>query len=288
MSSAGTIGIVVNGVYAGETVMSSTKQKWSSKIWSEPYPSDLEGQKKFYFKHGFLVLKGLLDEEQISAISNDLDRVVESVHSIPSARGGNMLSLLSPAADFEDGANGKPGALRKIDGISKLSAILDSNVVRNKKTLEIISELLDSKLFLFRATCMFKPAHEGSAKPWHQDAPYCPFSPLRMISTFVAIDECSPENGCLQIIPGTHRELHKHFVEDAHLQVDITGMEEQAYFVPLEPGDCLLFDGMVLHGSQENRSAQERRSLICLYLPDGLEYVGPKDTVPEKILVYDR
>ena len=52
----------------------------------------------------------------------------------------------------------------------------------------------------------------GSKTPWHQDGEYWPIRPLVTCSVWIAVDEATPKNGCLRVIPGSHRrrELGKH------------------------------------------------------------------------------
>ena len=61
-----------------------------------------------------------------------------------------------------------------------------------------------------------KPPFTGKAIPWHQDGQYWPIRPIATCSVWMALDDATPENGCMRFIPGSHAggSIYKHRIND--------------------------------------------------------------------------
>jgi ectoine hydroxylase-related dioxygenase (phytanoyl-CoA dioxygenase family) len=98
---------------------------------------------------------------------------------------------------------------------------------------------------------------------------------MNLVSAMTALDDASPENGCLQVIPGTHKVEIKHYGEE--LRIDLSPQQQaQTFYTPLRAGDTILFHSLLLHASEPNTSNQDRRVCIFSYRPEGLTYIGKK------------
>ena len=108
-----------------------------------------------------------------------------------------------------------------------------------------------------------KQPNEGGAWEWHQDFGYwynygC-LAP-DMMSIYVALDRATRENGCLQVLKGSHklgrlnhiRENDQTNVEQEHLEAALKRFE--LVYVEMDAGDVLVFDGNLLHRSDANRT----------------------------------
>jgi phytanoyl-CoA hydroxylase len=125
----------------------------------------------------------------------------------------------------------------------------------------------------------FKPAG-ARGQALHQDQYYLQVQPGTCIAAWLALDACDEENGCLQIVPGTHN-LPLLCTEEADVTqsfTDVTvpipeGMETKP--IVMEAGDVLFFNGQLIHGSFPNRSKDRfRRSLIGHYIVGDAEKVA--------------
>ena len=111
--------------------------------------------------------------------------------------------------------------------------------------------------------------------PWHQDGQYWPIRPLATCTAWIALDPSTVENGCLRVIPGSHRGkvLHPHLTEDrqdvvlTQRAVDGSFDEKTAVDIELEPGQMSLHDVYMIHGAAANRSAQRRTGVALRYMP---------------------
>ena len=86
------------------------------------------------------------------------------------------------------------------------------NYARNPDILDMVTQILGEDIAVWNSSYFGKPAHDGKRVPWHQDGRYWPIRPLASCSVWIAIDDSNTENGCLRIIPGSHksRKLFRH------------------------------------------------------------------------------
>jgi phytanoyl-CoA hydroxylase len=137
------------------------------------------------------------------------------------------------------------------------------------RLLAIVERLLGGPVTLFQDMALLKPPHVGREKPWHQDAAYFLLGPPELIlGTWTALDEATPENGCMHAIPGSHLagpRPHAH-VRDCQLSDDEVEREvAHDVVVPLKPGGVMFFTSLLHHGTPPNRSAARRRALQFHY-----------------------
>ena len=89
---------------------------------------------------------------------------------------------------------------------------------------------------------------------------------------WIALDEATPENGCMRVLPGWHRQspLPHFMVRDWQLCDDVAqAFKARSLAVPLAPGGCLIFDSFLPHGTPSNHSQAGRKALQYHYLPAG-------------------
>lgn len=137
-----------------------------------------------------------------------------------------------------------------------------------------LEKLLRGEVYHYHSKMIMKDARVGGAWTWHQDYGYWyqngVLFPL-LASASIAVDPATRENGCLQVIKGSHlagRVDHVLTGEQAGADHDrvaeLLGRLELVY-VEMEPGDTLFFHCNLLHRSDRNRSEHPRWSMICCY-----------------------
>lgn len=120
-----------------------------------------------------------------------------------------------------------------------------------------------------RAMFMNKPANKGTFLPWHQDR-WTAYDRDPQITVWTAMDPATRENGCVQVIPKSHRfglinPTHPSgFLSQAQAAAICT--EDRIVYVELEPGEVILLHNYLLHASDVNRSSQSRRALSVCYM----------------------
>ena len=137
------------------------------------------------------------------------------------------------------------------------------------RLIELVNRLLGAPAALFQDMALLKPPHLGSEKPWHQDHAYFDF-PLGtpIVGVWIALDEATLDNGCMHLLSGGHRAGPRLHFQRRDWQICDTEMcGQRSVAVPLPPGGCLFFDGLLPHGTPPNRSPQRRRAVQFHYRP---------------------
>lgn len=122
---------------------------------------------------------------------------------------------------------------------------------------------------LFRAMFMNKPANRGTFLPWHQDR-WVSLDRDPQITVWTAMDPATRENGCVQVIPRSHRyglinPTHQSgFLSKAQSAAICT--PDRIVYLELEPGEVALLHNHLLHASDVNRSTQSRRAFSVCYM----------------------
>lgn len=117
----------------------------------------------------------------------------------------------------------------------------------------------------------------GIEKPWHQDMAYANFSFSKMVSgVWVALDEAALDNGCMHVIPRSHRNgpVPHYAVRDWQLCDAVVNVDRDEA-VPLKPGGILVFSGLLHHGTPPNLSNKRRRALQFHYAPESAVKMTP-------------
>ena len=146
---------------------------------------------------------------------------------------------------------------------------------RIPEILDMVEQLIGPNFALWNSSFFAKPAKFGSKTPWHQDGEYWPVRPLATCSVWVAVDHSTEENGCLRVIPGSHknRRLRPHDYNGADglsLPLELKSDEYDESFaenIVLRAGQISLHDVYLVHGSEPNRSERSRRGMTLRYMP---------------------
>jgi ectoine hydroxylase-related dioxygenase (phytanoyl-CoA dioxygenase family) len=114
-----------------------------------------------------------------------------------------------------------------------------------------------------------KPPNSNKETPWHQDAAYWIDLPdKRALSLWFAIDESTLNNGCMWYTPKSHLQpLKKHFQAVGGGPLQSKGIEQESVAAPLQPGSCVIHQGLTLHYSRGNTTNQNRRAFILNFRP---------------------
>src|SRR5271165_2511964 len=137
-------------------------------------------------------------------------------------------------------------------------------LARDERMVDLAQDSIGKPVYLYSHKMTMKQPNEGGAWEWHQDFGYwynygC-LAP-DMMSIYVALDRATRENGCLQVLQGSHklgrldhvREDGQTNAEREHLEAALKRFEH--VYVEMDPGDALAFDGNLLHRSDANRTS---------------------------------
>jgi len=178
-------------------------------------------------------------------------------------------------------------------------------LTRSSRIIGSVDKLMDgdSAVCHFHSKLMQKEPKVGGAWEWHQDYGYWYKNqflfPERLISVMVALTVANKENGCLQVIKGSHKLGRvNHGFAGEQVGADMVMVNNalqtmELVYCELEPGDALIFHSNILHRSEANVSAYPRWSIIsCYSSQDNLAYnetttswKTPVDIVPDEAIL---
>jgi phytanoyl-CoA hydroxylase len=142
------------------------------------------------------------------------------------------------------------------------------------RLLDIAELFVGPNVACFTAHYICKPAFDGQAVLWHQDGAYWKIEPLEAVTIWVAIDTSSQENGCLWMVPGSHRMALREIrvrddVPNMLWSSIVDGVFDRRTAVPVElrPGDVSVHSPYLIHGSEPNTSPHRRCGLDLGFMP---------------------
>jgi ectoine hydroxylase len=214
-----------------------------------------EQQVQQYHEDGYLLVGGLLNPAEIDLLGRTAreDRVLDQ-HSFAKAdgEGGTVrLSLWNHPGDTIYGM-----------------------VARSESVVGAAEKLLGGEVYHYHSKMIMKDAKVGGAWAWHQDYGYWYQNGVLfpwLTSASIAVDRATRENGCLQVIKGSHHLGRiEHVLTGEQAGADQERVSEvlkrlELVYVEMEPGDALYFHANLLHRSDQNHSDQPRWSMICCY-----------------------
>ena len=214
-----------------------------------------EDQIKQFNRDGFLMLVNLFDSEEMDL----LIRIAK-----------NDRRLEAEALERRD----MDARTSKLWLTDKLENDIYSAFVRCPRIIEPLEQLLEGEIYHYHHKMMLKEPFVGGSWEWHQDYGYwysnsCLF-PL-MASCLIAVDTATKENGCLQVLKGSHLMGRiDHIKAGDQTGADIDRVNEALKYLDLiycemKPGTALFFHSNLLHRSNANSSPNPRWSLICCY-----------------------
>lgn len=206
-------------------------------------------------RDGFILLKSLFDKEEIDLLKKTAveDRELDK-HSFGRAdgEGGTIrLSLWN-----------HPG--NNIYGM----------IARSHRIVDKVEKLLGDEVYHYHSKMILKDPEIGGAWAWHQDYGYWYQNGVLfpdLVSVFIAVDKATKENGCLQVIKGSHHMGRvDHVLTGDQAGADQERVDEalkrlELVYCEMDPGDTIFFHSNLLHRSDQNKSPNPRWSLICCY-----------------------
>ena len=216
-----------------------------------------------FHEEGYLVFERLIDGERLAYYLDVFNEIVDK---------SNVLQ--EPAAHFSlelDNDNAPvPGLLHKVQGVCEIEPRILA-LAREKAIVDRVAALLGSELDCF-GTKFFPKLAGGTSTHWHQDNYYFGTNSDRIISCGIYLQDADLDNGCLQVVPGSHRsgEIAEHqqtpSMHGSWTQIEPT----QAVALPMPAGTVAIFSANLLHGTTDNQSERSRYSTAWHYIPGDL------------------
>jgi non-heme Fe2+,alpha-ketoglutarate-dependent halogenase len=197
------------------------------------------------------------------------DGILFPLDVMPPEEAGRLLQKFQDAETAQGGrlagrSNQKPHLLHTwLDQLVRHPAILDA-----------VEDVLGPDLFCWGSQFFTKNAHDEAYVSWHQDGTYWGLSEPDVVTAWVALTPSTRENGCMRVIPGTHKSPVPHADTFADRNLLSRGQEiavdvdlDKAVDVVLRPGQMSLHHVLIFHGSEQNTSDMRRIGFAIRYVP---------------------
>ncbi len=234
-------------------------------------------QRSHYDERGYLLLPGLFDELELEPWRKRFLAIVSE--EVPPAP--DMLVMRDVMV-----AKGAVTPGSKLEAVAKVQdfhndPVLFDGYARNPKLLRIVEEFCGPDIKSIHSMLINKPPNVDGRHPLHQDLLYFPFRPAnRILATWTALEACTLENGCLVVVPGTHKgELMRHenmdweYVNFFYVGVADADENNERVHLEMQPGDTVFFHPLLWHGSGRNRTQGFRRAISAHYASAACRYI---------------
>lgn len=230
-----------------------------------------EAHVKQFWEEGYLVVEQALSAEEIASSTEALMDILSG------ASVGSKVQFVKPRSELNSPEEIELAARKVYDYIDhepRLRAIAYQTAI-----MEALAKLFGESAKVVQDQAILKPPTGGAEKPWHQDMAYGPLAyDKSVIGLWMALDPAELDNGCMHVIPYSHRDggVPHYAVRDWQL-CDVAVQVERDIAVPLKPGGVLIFSGLLHHGTPPNFSAKRRRALQIHYAPESAKKLTPQE-----------
>ena len=253
------------------------KGRISSKLIEETkYLS--QTQKQSWNEKGFILIPNFFPEDKCIEINQTVVDIVRSM-------AGNSEEFNHTYIDQGHIGIREMKPSQKIENIedemSKVFRLHQTGIfnefIKRDDLLNIVEDILGENIDCFLSQFIFKnPGAWG--QPWHQDSSYFPFDRAPQVGAWLATSAATKENGCLVILPGSHKEvIHEHLPDDrpgsnyGYTEIkDHDFKKEMPLF--LNTGDLLLFHSFLMHKSYDNKSNNRRTAMVYHFAETGTDF----------------
>ena len=231
-----------------------------------------EEQRAFYYSQGYLCLPDLIDEADLIPMREALERVVDRARH---------LTEPSKMYDLEKGHCAENPRLRRATYVDEVEPVI-WELCSNSVLPRVAADLLGPNIRFREIMVNFKWAGGGAEVKWHQDIVFYPHTHVGTCQFLVALEDIGPEQGPLQVIPGSHKgPLIAHYDDHGNWTGAIT--EDELEKLPMDEavaltgpaGTITVHHSCTVHGSARNLSDKGRPVFVITYAAaDAIPYTA--------------
>ena len=212
----------------------------------------------FYNENGYLGVENVLSEEEVADLRRTTAEFVEKSREVTDH---------TDVFDLEPGHTPANPRVRRIKN-PVLHHIVYDRTLRHDRILDIVEQLIGPGVSHNGHKLNMKYPEFGSPVEWHQDWAFYPYTNDDLLAVGVAIDDMSLENGCLMVVPGSHKgPTYDHHQNGVFVGAvtDPNFSSDNAVPVQVKAGGISIHHVRTLHGSAPNNSSKPRRLLLLQY-----------------------
>ncbi|XP_034366494.1 phytanoyl-CoA dioxygenase, peroxisomal isoform X1 [Arvicanthis niloticus] len=244
-------------------------------------------QRKFYEENGYLVIKNLVSDDDIQRFRTEFERICRKEVKPPG------IVVMMDVATSKQRYTPSENMVMKIQDFQE-----DEELFRYctlPQILKYVECFTGPNIMAMHGMLINKPPDSGkktSRHPLHQDLHYFPFRPSnRIVCAWTAMENTDRNNGCLVVLPGTHKgplKPHDYPKWEGGVNKMYHGIQDYdpdspRVHVVMEKGDTIFFHPLLIHGSGRNRTQGFRKSISCHFGSSDCQYIDVTGTSQENI-----
>lgn len=244
-------------------------------------------QRKFYEDNGYIVIRNLVPKEKLDVYRERFEQICRREVEIPGLT--IMRDVAIARSEFVPGEQ----------AVTKLQEFQNDDVLFGycelPEIIKYVQTFTGKEVKAMHTMLINKPPDPGkktSRHPLHQDLHYFPFRPAdRVVCSWTAMQKVNRENGCLVVLPGTHKgELLQHDYPEWEGGVNkmyhgVRDFDPNAprVHLPMDTGDTVFFHPLLIHGSGMNKTKGFRKSVSCHYASADINFIDVKGSIQDGV-----
>jgi ectoine hydroxylase-related dioxygenase (phytanoyl-CoA dioxygenase family) len=233
-------------------------------------PTITDEQFRQFHEQGFFILENVFTPEEMDELTGVIEAYQRRHDEALREKGGTEGISRAGEISFTSHLAEKDEALRRF--------------ILRPEFVAIATRLLGPDVDLYWNQAVFKGPEGEKEFPWHQDDGYTPVEPSPYLTLWLALNDATPENGCISVMPGSHKNGRApHRPSPVGLICHDLDDPNQGVQVPVKAGSIAVFQSLVYHKSGVNRSQGTRKAYIIQYSHAGLRDANTGQTLGNKI-----
>ena len=233
-------------------------------------PTITDDQKRRYRDDGYFLLEHVFTPEEMDRVTALIEGY-QRRHEEALAAGGGTEGI------------SRAGEITFTDHLAEHDAEIAAFVTR-PEFVAIATQFLGPDVDLYWNQSVFKQPEGKREFPWHQDDGYTPVTPSPYLTLWLALNDATPENGCISVRPGSHQGgLAPHRPSPIGLVCHEADDPDQGVLVSVQAGSMAVFASLTMHKSGANTSTGPRKAYVIQYSVVGLRNARTGELIPNEI-----
>jgi len=227
-----------------------------------------QAQIERFWEDGYILAEDAVTPAQLAGLRRELAGWVDESRAHVTPFGPPTIDG-RPRFDMGEEHSAERPALRRVNNPSDISPVY-LDVMKNAAMVDMVADLIGPDLKFHHCKINAKLPSSRTEVGYHQDFPYTPHTNDDIVTALLMLDDMTLENGCLTVVPGSHRgplySLFENGTFVGYIERETTDrLRATQVAITGKAGSVCLMHTRLVHGSDANRSTQSRGLYICVY-----------------------